>query len=225
MRNLLKRCYYRWINRSKQVKIGGNVIFNIHNTFEGQNVIGDNAVIGTSYIGYGTYIANGAVIKNTITGRFCSIGSNVQTGLGVHPSNTFVSTHPAFFSTKKQAGFTFTEKTLFPDHIFVDEDKECIVKIGNDVWIGNNVLIMDGITIGDGAIIAAGAVVTKNIPPYTIAGGIPAKILKQRFTEQQIEKLLAIKWWNWDVGKIKNKSQLFNDIQSFISSVAEEEPI
>ncbi len=79
--------------------------------------------------------------------------------------------------------------------------------VGNDVWIGYDAIIMPGVHIGDGAIIAAKSVVTKDIPPYTIVGGNPAKIIKTRFNESTIEKLLKIEWWNWDVEKItKNLS-------------------
>lgn len=74
--------------------------------------------------------------------------------------------------------------------------------IGNDVWIGHNATIMAGVTIGDGAIIATNATVVKDVPPYTIVGGNPAKEIKKRFPQATIEKLLAIKWWNWDIGKI-----------------------
>lgn len=90
--------------------------------------------------------------------------------------------------------------------------------IGNDVWIGNNVCIKQGITIGDGAIIATGAVVTKNVLPYTIYGGVPAKLIKKRFTDEQIEELLKIKWWDWNIEKIKlaTINNDFDNIDSFI---------
>jgi virginiamycin A acetyltransferase len=84
--------------------------------------------------------------------------------------------------------------------------------IGNDVWIGYNTTIMPGITIGDGAIIAANSVVTKNVAPYSIVGGNPAKEIKKRFSEKQIEQLLDIKWWDWEIEKItKNLKKLTND--------------
>ncbi|AMR34654.1 hypothetical protein A0256_22755 [Mucilaginibacter sp. PAMC 26640] len=159
-----------------------------------------------------------STINKTSIGRFSSIGSNVSTGIGTHPSKQFVASHPAFFSAEKHAGFSFVGETIFAEHIFIGAEKKHVVLIGNDVWIGNNCIIMDGVTVGDGAIIAAGAVVTKDVAPYSIVGGLPAKAIRLRFTPEQAAKLLAIKWWNWDVETIKAKSYLFTDIEKFIAS-------
>ncbi|RWY48095.1 CatB-related O-acetyltransferase [Mucilaginibacter gilvus] len=218
MRKWLKRNYYRLINYNNSVKIGGGVEFNIHNFFEGHNVVGSDAIIGSTHIGYGTYISSASVIKNTSIGRFCSIGSNVQTGLGRHPSKDFVSTHPAFFSTQEQAGFTYVSETIFNEFLYADEEHKRIVTIGNDVWIGNNVIIMDGIKIGDGAIVAAGAIVTKDVQPYAIVAGIPAKFIRYRFGTDEIAGLLRIKWWDWTPEKIRANSHFFKNITQFIAS-------
>jgi acetyltransferase-like isoleucine patch superfamily enzyme len=219
MKAWLKRNCYRIYYYKKKVKIGANSLLNIKNMFEGHNVIGNNCEITTSLFGFGTYVADNSVIKYAKIGKFCSIGSFVQTGLGTHPAKVFVSTHPAFFSIEKQAGFTFVENNIFNEQIFLDREERYVVEIGNDVWIGNNVLIMDGLTIGDGAIIAAGSVVTKDVLPYTIMGGVPAKFIKLRFTEPQIKKLLDTEWWNWNVEKIKAKSSLFANINLFTEAV------
>src|SRR6202000_2125328 len=114
-------------------------------------------------------------------------------------------THPAFFSTEKPAGVTFVKQNIFEEHIYIDAARKYVVQIGNDVWIGSNILIMDGIKTGDGAIIAAGSVVTKDVMPYTIIAGVPAKFLRNRFNEQQTEELLKLKWWNWPIDKIYEK--------------------
>lgn len=92
------------------------------------------------------------------------------------------------------------------------------IEIGNDVWIGTKSVILKGITIGDGAIIGAGSVVTKNVPPYCIVAGVPAKIITFRFSQNQINKLLKIKWWDWDIEYIKKNIKLFyENIDDFIS--------
>ncbi|MCR5350110.1 MAG: CatB-related O-acetyltransferase [Acholeplasmatales bacterium] len=99
-----------------------------------------------------------------------------------------------------------------------------IITIGNDVWIGDDSMILSGVTIGDGAVIAARSVVTKDVPPYAIVGGVPAKVIRYRFTPEQIEKLEKIAWWNWDDEKVsKNMDKIANpDIDAFINEFYEE---
>ena len=96
------------------------------------------------------------------------------------------------------------------------------VNIGNDVWIGANVIILPGVTISDGAIIAAGAVVNKDVKPFEIVGGVPAKTIKYRFDEDIINKLLKIKWWNWSLKEIEDNIEFFYDIDGFIRKFYEE---
>jgi chloramphenicol O-acetyltransferase type B len=152
----------------------------------GNNRLGKGTNINVSKVGRHTYIAYARITRAQI-GSFCSIGPEVIIGgLGSHPTK-FVSTHPVFYSTLCQSGTTFTTQNLF------DEQKSVIV--GNDVWIGARALILDGVTIGDGAVIAAGAIVTKDIPPYAIVGGVPAKIIRYRFSENVIFTLLEWEWW------------------------------
>ncbi len=91
--------------------------------------------------------------------------------------------------------------------------------IGNDVWIGSHALIMGGIRIGDGAVIASGAVVTKDVEPYSVVGGVLAKLIKMRFTEEQRTSLLRIKWWNKSPIEIENSYRSFVDVNSFINHV------
>lgn len=84
------------------------------------------------------------------------------------------------------------------------------IKIGNDVWIGRDAKIMDGVSVGDGAVVATGSIVTKDIPPYAIVGGVPAKVIKYRFDEVTIEKLLELKWWDFSDKKIFEHKDFFN---------------
>jgi len=209
---LLKKFYLycKLYNLKKtNVRIGKKT--NIENTkFESYIKIYNNCNISNSYIGIGTYISHNAILPNSKIGRFCSIGPNVTIAIGNHPCSTFVSTHPAFFSTLKQAGFTFTSENIFKELSYIDE--KYFVKIGNDVWIGANVTILNGISIGDGAIIGAGAVVTKNIEPYTINTGVPSKPTRKRFTENEIVFLDKFKWWEKDFEWIKKNAYLFKNI-------------
>ncbi|MEO1486680.1 MAG: CatB-related O-acetyltransferase, partial [Bacteroidota bacterium] len=90
------------------------------------------------------------------------------------------------------------------------------IEIGNDVWIGAQVTILDGVKIGDGAIIASGALVNRDVPPYSIWGGVPAKEIKKRFDEHVIERLLAIKWWDKEYSWLKDNANTFTDINTFL---------
>ncbi len=161
-----------------------------------------------THIGDYTYIAKNSHINNTTIGKFCSIGPNFVCGWGIHPTNG-ISTAPMFYSTMKQNGITLSPNDK------IAETKH--INIRNDVFIGMNVTILDGVTIGNGAVVGAGSVVTKDIPPYAIVTGIPAKIIRYRFDESTILKLTEIKWWDWNIEKLKDVEQMFFDIDSFVN--------
>jgi acetyltransferase-like isoleucine patch superfamily enzyme len=159
-------------------------------------------------IGDYTYIGANTQISNAEIGKFCSIGPNFCCGLGIHPTNG-ISTSPMFYSTARQNGESLASINK------IAESKRTF--IGNDVFIGANVTLLDGVCIGDGTVIGAGAVVTKDIPPYAIAVGVPAKVVKYRFTENQIEELLKIKWWNFEDEKLQDIEKYFFEIDAFIN--------
>jgi acetyltransferase-like isoleucine patch superfamily enzyme len=147
---------------------------------------------------------------NLTVGNFCSIAQNSHVYLGGNHRTDWVTTYP--FGHIHQDIFNAFDGKGHPA-------SKGDVTIGNDVWIGNNVTIMSGITIGDGAVIACNSHVVKNVEPYSIVGGNPAKFIKYRFNEEQIKQLLEIQWWNWDDEKINRFSPLLcNDIDSFISA-------
>ena len=173
--------------------------------FTEYNCLSFASVIKSSFIGRYTYIA-GARIQSSSIGSFCSIGPGTRIGgLGKHPTK-WLSTHPVFFSTLKQANTTFVDKNYF-----LESGK---VEIGNDVWIGANVTILDGVRVGDGAIIAAGAVVVSDVEPYTIVGGVPAKLIRYRFDDDMIDALLELHWWDWPEDILKANQALFRAIPS-----------
>jgi acetyltransferase-like isoleucine patch superfamily enzyme len=143
-------------------------------------------------------------VTNADIGRFCSIAPGCRIGLGKHPSRIFVSTHPAFYAVAGGYPFSFVNRQKF-------EQRKRII-IGNDVWISANVLIADGVTIGNGAIIGAGAVVVKSIPDYAIFGGVPARLIRYRFTQEEISWLNRFRWWDKDEQWLRAHSEAFQDI-------------
>ena len=152
-----------------------------------------------SSLGRFSYVA-GARVGNASIASFSCIGPDAIVGaLGRHPTH-WLSTHPAFYSTICQAGLTFAGEDYF------DETLE--VKIGNDVWIGARAIVLDGVTIGDGAIVAAGAVVTRDVEPYSVVGGVPARVIKKRFEQAIVDDLLEICWWNWPISKLIDVAQI-----------------
>jgi acetyltransferase-like isoleucine patch superfamily enzyme len=146
-----------------------------------------------------------------VVGNFCSIASHVIIYLGGSHRTDWVSTYP--FGHIHQGVFDRFDGRGHPS-------TKGNVVIGNDVWIGDGVTIMSGVRIGDGAVIAANSHVVKDVEPYALVGGNPAKLIKYRFTPEQIEKLLAIQWWNWEDDKINRLSPLLcsSKIDDFISA-------
>lgn len=172
--------------------------------------VSPKCLIGSSSVGNYTYIGANCKFERTTIGSFCSIASDVICGTASHPLD-YVSTYPGFY-TDKTAGAQWFGKF----HEFLDEKR---VIIGSDVWIGARAIILGGITIADGAVIAAGAVVTKDVPPYAIVGGVPAKIIKYRFTPEVVSKLYNSKWWLNDVDTIRQLSEYITDTEKFINYI------
>lgn len=181
--------------------------------FEGRNLVYPMTTIGKSEIGFATYISSSCSFYKTKIGRYCSIGANVKVIAGNHPTSKYISSHPIFYNNKGFSGLYYESGNLFNEYSYTNENESFLCEIGNDVWIGESVKILNGICIGDGAIIGTGSVVTKHIPPYSIVGGVPAKLIRYRFTEEEINYLLKLKWWNKDEDWIRYNINLFSDVK------------
>ena len=189
----LKEFFYKILKHNKKekfkdIKKGNQVQFFI----EDDLIITDDCEIGDY-----SYLHKG-IFKNTKIGRYCSIATGVKIGLDNHPIN-WLSTHP-FQYTASHTNF-LAKRT----------------HIGNDVWLGADVIILSGLTIGDGAIIGAGSVVTKDIPPYAIAVGAPARVIKYRFEQDIITELLKLKWWEFSYQDLQNVD--FDNIYTAIEQI------
>ena len=159
-----------------------------------------------SYAGEGFEVAN----RETTVGKYCSIGCNVNLGATQHPVD-FLSTHPMLYTDMPYG------PNLPPECRCKFDGVKPPCHIGNDVWIGLNAVIMDGITVGDGAVIAAGAIVTKDVPPYAIVGGVPAKVIRYRFSPEIIAALLELRWWDLPMEKWKDLP--FDDVPRCVEAL------
>ena len=168
--------------------------------------ISDNVEIGEITYGFPEFVFQGEDVKLKI-GKFCSLASGIKVFLKGDHNVNFVTTYPF--------------NVLLP-HNFGDINGHPVSKgdviIGNDVWVASDVTIMSGVRIGDGAVVANKALVTKDISPYTIVGGVPAKVIRKRFDDETIEKLLKIQWWNWEDKHIVNAIRMLqsNRIEELI---------
>lgn len=160
-------------------------------------------------------------------GRFCSINGSAK--ICKNHSLDCISTHPFLDHPNHMSWEDYIEcKTViqkYGTHFDNHEYENSLIRdnkpvtIGNDVWIGANVIILPGVNIGDGAVLAAGAVVTKDVAPYAIVGGVPAKIIKYRFKEQDIDLLEKIQWWNWKEEEIEKNIELFYQPEKFLNEM------
>lgn len=162
-----------------------------------------NAHIVNSTVGRYSYIGINSWVNHAEIGQFCSIASNVFIGMPQHTME-FLSTSPIFTESHNALGTSWIKYDITSPHQYT--------YIGNDVWIGFGALIKGGVRIGDGAIIGAGAVVTKDVPDYAIVAGVPAQIIRYRFSEEIIEKLKSLEWWNLEVDTLIQIISIFQKI-------------
>lgn len=208
--------YHKYKNR-KFVKFYWTSDISYRCKFEGKNHIGKgSSFFGT--LGYGTYIAENCFI-NAVIGRFCSIGAGFRYVNSTHPYKApFVTTSPYFISNDSTTYFgchSYAKHQMMDEFLFYDKDNGIVNRIGSDVWIGLDVTIIGGVTIGDGAVVLTNAVVTKDVPPYAVVGGVPARIITYRYDDDTIAFLLKVKWWDKDFSWFNENWQLLSDLGAF----------
>lgn len=184
------------------------------------NAIRNSYIDPTSKVESGSNLVNVTMLKysfcgyncdimNAIIGSFCSIANNVVIGGAMHPVD-WVSTSPVFYGGRDSV------RKKFSNHCR-PEDLQTI--IGNDVWIGEGAKIKQGVRVGTGAVIGMGAVVTKDVPPYAIVAGNPAKLIRMRFDDETVARLLDSQWWNLPEEKLSGMAQYIMDPQRFIAEI------
>lgn len=211
--DFFKTYIFLFWNRKKNIIIKKKT--SIKKTFlDDKNLFGNNNEIKNSQIGFGTYLGSNMKITNWKIGKYCSIASNLKIICGSHPVGKNISTHPAFYfkhnKELNELDLSYIKENKYNDSVKIDNKWDIIIE--NDVWIGSDVKFLQGIRIGDGAVIGAGALVTKDVAPYAIVGGVPAKLIRKRFSDEDIEFLLELKWWDKGEEWIKENAEYFEDI-------------
>lgn len=218
IKRLYKIVRIRLKKRNVKFQTGAN--FSIRTEFEGNNAIGRNSWLDGK-IGYCSYIGNDSLIEGAI-GKYSSIGHKVTVLTGTHPAHVFVSTSPSFYSTMGQNGKVYVKNNMFEEKKYADPKKKYGVIIGNDVWVGYGATIIGGVKIGNGAIVGANSYVNRDVEPYSIVVGQPARKIGDRFSETQIEQLKKVKWWDKDQKWILAHAELFRDVELFLNSIKDE---
>jgi phosphonate metabolism protein (transferase hexapeptide repeat family) len=175
--------------------------------------IGAHTHIMESSVGDYSYIVKHCQVIYSTIGKFCSIASYVRLNPGNHPIDRPTSHH----MTYRAAMFGFAEED---EADFFNWRRDHPVTIGHDVWIGHNTTVMPGVTVGNGAVIGAGAVVTKDVAPYTIVAGVPAKLIRMRFNEDVVGKLTRMQWWDWPREVLEQRFTDFRNLDVFLEKYA-----
>lgn len=183
-----------------------------NNEIDAKATIYRGVKIKGSKVGAYTYISANTDVENAEIGKFCSISDHCRVGMGGHNTNQ-ISTSPIFTEARNGTKYQWVTKDVNAAPM-----KKAI--IGNDVLVGSHSLILGGVTIGDGAVVASGAVVTKDVPPYAVVGGVPAKVIKYRFSEDVIARLLEINWWDKEEAELRNHIELFQVEQLDMNGLA-----
>jgi phosphonate metabolism protein (transferase hexapeptide repeat family) len=171
--------------------------------------LGPHTHLSESTFGDYSYAAGVVSIVYTDVGKFCSIASHVRINPGNHPMWRVTQHHMTY--RRKQYGFGDDDQEFF------EWRRAHRCAIGHDVWIGHGAVVMPGVKIGPGAAVGAGAVVTKDVAPYAVVVGVPARMIRKRFSDAVIEQLLKIAWWDWDRATLKARFEELGDVERFIA--------
>lgn len=198
----VKTIWNKLLKKLKFSSIRNSVIDRTSTVESGCNIVSVN-MDRYSFCGYDCEIVNADI------GAFCSIANDVKIGGAMHPME-WASTSPVFYKGRDSVSKKFSE---------YDRPKDNRTIIGNDVWIGSGAFIKQGATIGDGAVIGMGAVVTKDVPPYAIVGGNPAKLIRMRFDDTIIKRMIQSEWWKLSDEVLLEVAQYIKEPEVFLNKI------
>ncbi len=158
--------------------------------------VGARTILLETVLGDYSYIVHDGEVAYTSVGKFCSIASHVRINPGNHPMHRASQAHFSYRASRYWEGEEDEEA-------FFDWRRQARVAIGHDVWIGHGVVVLPGRSIGTGAVVGAGAIVTRDVEPYTIVAGNPARVIRRRFSQEVASRLVALAWWDWDHERLR----------------------
>jgi acetyltransferase-like isoleucine patch superfamily enzyme len=203
----LKQALLRWRLRSRGVRVefGAGARIDSYASFGVNATLGAGAAVFGCSVGRWTYFGEDCLAIYSEVGAFCSIAPHVIIGGGRHPTRGYVTTSPLFYSARSNPWGAFPGA--------IDRNQELPrTFIGNDVWIGYSAVVLPGIRVGDGAVIGAGSIVNRDVEPYQIVAGTPARTIRPRFDAADTEWLLEAKWWDWPDEELKRLRPMFSSV-------------
>ncbi len=208
---------WRWRLADRTVCVEPGAALDWRTTLAPHATLAAGASVSGSDVGRHTYFGEGSLTIHAEIGAFCSIAPHVIIGGGTHPTRDWVSTSPVFYSARHNP------------HVALDPGAEPFAEnprtfIGHDVWIGYSAIVLPGVRVGTGAIVAAGAVVTRDVEPYRIVAGVPAKPVRGRFTDEEATWLLESRWWDWDESTLHEMAPHFSSVERLRKAVAARAP-
>ena len=179
-----------------------------HSRLGGYTEVGQRTSVLETTMGDYSYVVNDSEIAYASIGKFCSVAAHVRLNPGNHP-----------MWRASQSHFTYRASAYWPgreedEAAFFDWRRSAPVTLGHDVWIGHGAVVLPGRTVGTGAVVGAGAVVTRDVPPYAVAVGNPARMLRPRFAPAVAERLLSLAWWDWDHERLRSALPDFRDLSA-----------
>lgn len=208
LKSVLRNLYVK--SKFPKAEIAASAVVSLDSVLGKDTRILSHCKIGSCNIARYTYVGVKCELTRTDIGPFTSIGSEVICGLGIHPVD-FASTYPGFYSQHASGS------TWFGTQYDLTENQR--VEIGADVWIGTRAVILGGIKIGHGAVIGTGAIVTKDVPPYSIVGGVPAKQIRMRFDEETVTKLVQSQWWTLPDDRMSLLAKHISSVPDFLAII------